>query len=373
MKILITGGAGFVGSHLCVGLADRHPSWEITAMDNLHRYGMHINLERLQSAGVRFVHGDVRVASDWAKLRSDTGLILDCAAEPSVLSGTSSQNPAYCVETNLLGTFHCLEFARRCGADLFLISTSRVYPIHHLESLSLIENETRFDLPESLIAEGISFQGINEDFPLQGSRSLYGATKLASELLLTEYQAAYGLRAVVDRCSAITGPGQMGRVEQGVFALWVAAHYFGQRLSYGGYGGYGKQVRDFLHIYDFVDLVDYQIACFQQIAGKTFNVGGGRSNSISLCELTQICQTATQKTVRISTEVKTRPNDVCWYISDTRRATEECSWFPVRTIEDMASDILKWLSEDKQRLSRLFDFGCSAIGESHQDVDLPPV
>lgn len=357
MKILITGGAGFIGSHLCAGLAARHPEWNITVLDNLHRRGAHINLERVMSAGARFVHGDVRIPSDWAALKDQTTLILHCAAEPSVLAGIADQNPAYCVETNLLGTLHCLEYARRCGADLFFISTSKVYPMGQVEALSFVETDTRFDLLDSFVGKGVSFHGINEQLPMDGVRSLYGASKLASELLIAEYAAAYGLKAVVNRCGVITGPGQMGKLDQGIFSFWVAAHMMGQPLSYIGYQGSGKQVRDYLHISDFVDLVARQLSRFSQLSGKTFNVGGGRSNSISLVELTELCQSVTSRTVPISTKFTTRPNDVCWYISDTRRVTNECDWHPAKTVIDMASDIHNWLCNNKQRLESIFDFG----------------
>jgi CDP-paratose 2-epimerase len=190
---------------------------------------------------------------------------------------------------------------------------------------------------------------------MDGVRSLYGATKFASELLIAEYEAAYGLNAIINRCSNIAGPGQMGRLDQGIFSLWVAAHYFGQPLSYVGYGGSGKQVRDFLHVYDFVDLIDCQIARFDRLAGKTFNVGGGRDNSRSIFELTRLCQTVTLNTVPISSQPIGRPNDVSWYISDIRRVVEECEWYPRCRVEEIASDVFEWLESDRRRLKPVFD------------------
>ena len=107
---------------------------------------------------------------------------------------------------------------------------------------------------------GASPAGIAEDFPLEGARTLYGATKLAAELLVAEYADAFGLQAVIDRCGVIAGPWQMGKVDQGVFTYWMLAHHFGRPLRYIGYGGAGKQVRDLLHVDDLVDLVDEQLA-----------------------------------------------------------------------------------------------------------------
>ena len=109
-----------------------------------------------------------------------------------------------------------------------------------------------------------------------GARTLYGATKLAAELLIEEYAAAFDLRAAIDRCGVIAGPWQMGKVDQGVFAWWLLSHLFRRPLSYIGYGGTGKQVRDLLHIDDLVDLVDDQLAEPERWSGVTANVGGGR-------------------------------------------------------------------------------------------------
>ena len=100
--------------------------------------------------------------------------------------------------------------------------------------------------------------GVAEDFPLAGARTLYGSTKLAAELLIEEYRAAYGLRAVVNRCGVVAGPWQMGKVDQGVFTYWMLAHHFRRPLSYIGFGGSGKQVRDLLHVEDLIELLDEQ-------------------------------------------------------------------------------------------------------------------
>lgn len=351
--VLVTGGAGFVGSQVCCGLVDRHPDWQIVAMDNLHRRGSELNLKRLTQASVSFVHGDVRVASDWPNLKDGPDFIIDCSAEPSVLSGIGA-HPNYTVETNLLGTYHCLEYARRHQSAVIFISTSRVYPIARLEALPFLELSTRFDIPPELSGQGVSFKGIAEDFPLSGARSLYGSTKLASELLLEEYSAAYGFPVVVNRCGAITGPGQMGKVEQGVFALWMAAHYFQQPLIYIGYGGQGKQVRDFLHVADLVDLLSWQLQHLEKIAGMTLTVGGGRANSLSLAELTELCQQVTGHVVPISNQPQTRPNDVRWYISDLRQACVMCDWHPCRDTGQMAEDIYRWLRTEEHNLAPMF-------------------
>jgi CDP-paratose 2-epimerase len=178
-----------------------------------------------------------------------------------VLAGYGG-SPEYLIHTNLTGCFHCLEIARRAKADFLFVSTSRVYPVALINSLAWDETETRYALRTEQTLPGASQQGIREDFPLDGARSLYGMTKLAGELMVTEYGDAYGVRFVIDRCGLLTGPWQMAKSDQGVIALWVAAHAFNRSLKYIGFGGSGKQVRDFLHIDDFCDLVLDQIVHF---------------------------------------------------------------------------------------------------------------
>src|SRR3954452_2587549 len=175
-RVLITGGSGFVGANLCTGLAARHPDWEITAFDNLKRRGAELNLPRLRAAGVRFVHGDVRSQADLLALEP-VDAIVECSAEPSALAGVT-ESPDYVEQSNLVGAYHCLELARRDGAQFIFMSTSRVYPYGALDALPHREAATRFELEA---------RGVAEDFPLDGPRTLYGATKLAAEHLVTEY------------------------------------------------------------------------------------------------------------------------------------------------------------------------------------------
>src|SRR6202008_348292 len=104
-----------------------------------------------------------------------------------------------------------------------------------------------------------------------GSRSLYGASKLASELLIEEYRTMYGLRAIVNRCGVIAGPWQMGKVDQGFVVLWAARHLFGQPLTYTGFGGDGPQVRDVLHIADLFELIKIELDNLSRLNGSVFN------------------------------------------------------------------------------------------------------
>lgn len=352
-RILITGGAGFIGANLGLGLKERYGACEIVAFDNLKRRGSEVNVSRLQRAGIRFVHGDVRSREDVIEGGGKPELILECSAEPSVLAGYHS--PEYMLNTNLLGTMHCLELARRHQSDMIFLSTSRVYPVALLNQLQTTESATRLVLDEKQRLPGCSRYGIAEEFPLTGARSLYGATKLASELLITEYAAAYGLRTIINRCGVIAGPWQMGKVDQGVFALWVAAHFLGGSLAYIGHGGTGKQVRDLLHIADLLDLIDLQIKQMDVLNGQVFNVGGGLSGSLSLQETTSLCQDLVGRQIDIGTIVEERPGDVKLFITDHRRVSHWTGWQPQRGPRETLADIVDWMRASEALVRPIFE------------------
>jgi CDP-paratose 2-epimerase len=357
MRVLISGGAGFVGTNVALRLVHRHPDWEITALDNLRRRGSELNPSRLRTAGIEFIHGDVRVPDDLL-LVGEIDAIVECSAEPSAQAGLTGQ-PDYVFDTNLRGAYHCLELARRQNAHLVFLSTSRVYSIPALRSLRLQEGQTRFELSAEQPLPGASPQGIGEEFPLQGFRTLYGATKLCAELLIEEYRHAYGLRAVIDRCGVIAGPWQMGKLDQGVFTYWILAHHFRRPLEYIGFGGHGKQVRDLLHIDDLVDLLDEQILDPARWNGATVNVGGGRACSLSLLETTALCQEITGNQVEISSSPQTPPGDVPLYISDSQSLRNLSKWRPRRGARDVLADIHAWVCAHEADLRNALTFKLS--------------
>jgi CDP-paratose 2-epimerase len=352
MRVLITGGAGFVGSSVAVGLARRHPNWELVAIDNLRRRGSELTLERLREAGVRFVHGDVRVRSDLDAF-PELDALVECSAEPSALAGVDGA-PDYVVQANLVGAFNCLEVARRSEAQFVFLSTSRVYPVAPLRSVALEETESRFELSGEQPLPGASCAGVSEAFPLAGSRTLYGATKLAAELLIEEYREAYGLRAVINRCGVIAGPWQMGKVDQGVFTHWMLAHYFRRPLQYIGFGGHGKQVRDLLHIADLLDLLDEQLCEPAPWDAAIVNVGGGRERSLSLLEATALCAEITGNRIGIGCVEQTRPGDVPIYISDCTALYQRTRWRPSRSAPDILTDIQEWIREHERAVRLAF-------------------
>ena len=348
MKILITGGAGFVGSSLAITLKTNYPNYQLFALDNLKRRGSELNLSRLKKAGVEFVHGDIRNKEDFDALPA-VDAIIEASAEPSVLAGLDG-TPDYLINTNLFGTVNCLNYALKHKAAFVFLSTSRVYPIKTLESLNFVEEETRFALADEQPVPGVSAKGIAENFPLDGPRSLYGTTKLASELLIQEYNEFYDLKTVINRCGVITGPWQMGKVDQGVMVLWVAKHYFQQQLGYFGYGGTGKQIRDMLHVADLYRLIDWQLHHLDQVNGQILNAGGGLESSASLQELTEMCQEATGHTIPIKAVAETRTADIRLYVTDNTKVTELTGWKPEIGIKQIVEEIAAWLQENEDDL-----------------------
>jgi CDP-paratose 2-epimerase len=348
-SILVTGGAGFVGSALAFRLKRDNPGARVIAIDNLRRAGSELRPPALREAGIEFVHGDIRNPDDLALSGQPIDLLVECSAEPSVLAGYGG-SPRYVLETNLVGTINCLELARERNARVVFLSTSRVYPTALVNELTFTEDRTRFALASRQKIAGASGDGISERFPLEGVRTFYGMTKLASEMLLEEYAAAYGLQFVNLRCGVISGPGQMGKVEQGVFALWMARHLWGKTLSYKGWGGTGKQVRDVMHIEDVADLVTSALSRWKDVGGQTLNAGGGRAVSASLLEATAACEEITGKTLRFDSVADTHPTDVRIYVTDHSRLTEALGWRPTRDVKQIFADLYDWMRSDEKRL-----------------------
>ena len=341
--ILITGGAGFVGANLAIYLKKKYPKSSIIALDSLKRRGSELNIARLKSHGVGFIHGDIRCRED-LDLGRKIPLIIDCSAEPSVIADTKA-GPEYVINTNLVGMVNCLELARKQHADFIFLSTSRVYPYDKISSIKIKEEKTRFRWKPGQKTPGFSEKGINENFSLEGAKSLYGATKLSCELLLTEYISNYGIKGIINRCGVIAGPWQFGKVDQGVFSLWMINHYFKKPLSYIGWNGKGKQVRDLLHIDDLCRLIDMQIKGIGKGSGRIYNVGGGKGISLSLVETTAICERIAGSKVAINSEKQNRLFDMPVYITDNSKVISDYGWKPTSSKEKILEDIYDWLRQ----------------------------
>ena len=340
-----------MGSHLAIRFKNRFKSSKVIALDNLKRRGSELNLARLREHAIEFVHGDVRNKED---LRFDTkiNLIVECSAEPSVLAGYR-QSPEYLINTNLSGMINCLELARKCQSDFVFLSTSRVYPVSALRNITYETGESRYLLSQGQPYPGINEKGISEEFPLYGFRSLYGATKLASELMLLEYINAFNINGFTNRCSVITGPWQMGKVDQGFVALWVARHFFKKPLSYIGFGGSGKQVRDILHVDDLFNLLIEQLTKIKEISGNVYNVGGGVECSVSLLELTDLCRECTNRSIPIESIEETRYADVPIYLSDCSRLHKDFNWSPQKKPKEIVEEIYHWIKDNETSLMQV--------------------
>ena len=351
MKIVVTGGAGFVGSTLCIQLKNKYPNYDIVAFDNLKRRGSELNLVDFQKQGIPFIHGDIRNNEDLSSL-GQFDVLIEASAEPSVTAGLDS-DPTYVINNNLYGSINCFNACIKNNAKLIFLSTSRVYPIETIEEAFFTEEETRFSFTENQNSQGISPKGISEKLSLEGARSFYGTTKLSSELFIQEYAAFYGLKAAITRFGVIAGPRQMGKTDQGVVTLWMAKHFWNQSLKYIGYGGKGKQVRDILHVDDLVDLVDLQIHEIEKFQGKIYNVGGGLENSASLLEMTKICQKISGNTIQIDEVVETRTADLRIFVTDNSKIETEIGWKPKKSVETVFQDIYNWIKENEKQLQSI--------------------
>jgi CDP-paratose 2-epimerase len=351
MVILITGGAGFIGSNLSIYLKKKFPGYKVIAFDSLKRRGSELNINRLKEHSVEFVHGDIRNREDFGAL-PHLDIIIDASADPSVLAGIdSSVYPL--INTNLFGTINCLELADKFKAAFIFLSTSRVYPIQELENCLFDELDTRFIWKDRQNVNGVSSRGITESFPLGGSRSFYGSSKLASELLIGEYHALKGMKTVINRCGVISGPWQMGKIDQGVLVLWLARHHFKGSLNYIGYGGKGKQMRDVLHVNDLADAICYQIENLSSVNGQTFNLGGGLNISFSLTELTELCQEITGNKIRINSIEENRPADIRIYVSDYTKFSNVSNWLPKRSLKQLLNDTYGWMRANEHDLKNI--------------------
>ncbi|MFT3883911.1 MAG: NAD-dependent epimerase/dehydratase family protein [Flavobacteriales bacterium] len=344
---LITGGAGFVGSSLALRLKREVPGAEVIALDNLKRRGSELNLPRLREAGVKFIHGDVRERSDLLGLPHIDALV-ECSAEPSVLAGYQG-GADYVQDTNLVGTLNCLALVARDKADLVFLSTSRVYPIAAINAMCIEESEG-FRIDPASAPVGAGERGIAEDFPVAGARTLYGATKLASELMIEEYAQMHGFRYVIDRCGVIAGPWQMGKTDQGFVLLWLARHLWQQQLAYTGFGGQGKQVRDVLHVDDLCDLVLAQLNDMDRVNGHVLNAGGGAKNADTLRGFTDRCARITGNHIAVGSDPAERPGDLKLYVTDNTRVTALTGWAPKRDIDTLLQDSLAWLRQHEEQL-----------------------
>ena len=367
-RLLITGGAGFVGSNLAVSLAARHPDWEIVVLDNLYRRGSELNLPRLEQAGVEFVHGDVREPEDLARLPRISALI-ECSAEPSVMSGVDGDT-GYLVHTNLTGAYNCLELARRDGAFVVFLSTSRVYPVAPQVELELDEAETRFEIAAEQAVPGASPGGHLRAVPARrrphplrrhqarrraADRGVPGGTRRAGgdrplrrhRRPLADGQGRPGRLHPLDARPPLRQPAQLHRLRrQGQAGARPAPRR--------GPGRPGRAPAARPGAWD----------------GRTVNVGGGRECSLSLLETTAICRELTGNEVPIEPVAETRAGDVPIYLSDCAKLFGLDEWRPRRSAEQVLADIHEWVAADEARIAEALNIDTPAGEGSRRECRL---
>ncbi|MBI5085852.1 MAG: NAD-dependent epimerase/dehydratase family protein [Acidobacteria bacterium] len=352
MRILITGICGFAGSALAESLLERVEGLCICGIDNLMRPGSESNRGRLRRMGVEFVHGDIRMASDWAQLPA-CDWVIDAAANPSVLAGVSGKATSrQLFEHNLGAMGNVLEYAKQHAAGLLLLSSSRVYSIPALAALPLRVEGKRFLLDDSQpMPAGISPRGITAEFSTMPPVSLYGATKLASETLALEYGQAFGFPVWITRCGVLAGAGQFGTPDQGIFAYWINAHLRRRALRFIGFGGAGLQVRDAFHPRDLAGLLLAQMKCADASAPRVVTAGGGAENALSLAELHAWCDQRFG-THAAGSDDAPRPYDIPWMVMDNAMAAGAFGWQPDTRISTLLEEIARHAEGHPEWLER---------------------
>ncbi len=345
MKLLITGICGFVGSSLAQYFQADSPDWEIYGIDNFIRPGTERNRLKLKRLGIHVLHADLRSGSDFETLPV-VDAVIDAAANPSVLAGIDGKTSSrQLVEHNLGGTLHLLEYCKKHQSALLLLSTSRVYSIPPLASLPVQVHDHAFvpDINQPLPA-GLTDEGLDEAFSTQAPVSLYGSTKLASEILSLEYGQAFNFPVWINRCGVLAGAGQFGRIDQGIFSYWLHSWKQKRPLRYLGFGGHGYQVRDCLHPDDLARLLLQQIRC-PDGRERVIHVSGGRNHAMSLSQLSSWC-TQRWHPHEVTSEPLPRPFDLPWMVLDSRRAGTIWNWKPQISLSLILEQISRHAEEN---------------------------
>jgi len=341
MKILVTGGAGFVGSHVAEYYAKRGE--EVIVFDNLSRAEIlgktvgdqlyNWNYLKSNYPDIKLVRGDIR---DFDKLKATTcevDVIIHAAAQVAVT--TSLRDPRTDFEINTLGTFNVLEAARLNDSAVVFCSTNKVYG-ENVNKIPVIEKATRYEYADPKYKNGIP-----EDFPIDlTSHSPYGCSKVAADLYAQDYAHTYGLRTGVFRMSCIYGERQFGVEDQGWVAWFVIATLADKPITI--YGN-GKQVRDVLYVRDLVRAFDAFLS--SNLRHGVFNIGGGPENALSLLELIGLLGKLTGKRPKVSFS-SWRPADQKVYISDIQKATRLLGWRPQVRLEEGVKRLVDWVSEN---------------------------
>ncbi|MCX6032457.1 MAG: GDP-mannose 4,6-dehydratase [Chloroflexi bacterium] len=337
MRILITGGAGFIGCNLADACI--RAGHQVTLFDNLSRRGSEANLTWLRASfgerGFRFVQGDIR---DYPAILQAAGrqeAIYHLAAQTAVT--TSVTDPRSDFEINALGTFNVLEAARNARHNPVFIysSTNKVYG--GMEDAPATELETRYVLPDYP-------GGVSEARPLD-FHSPYGASKGAADQYVHDYARIYGLRSVVFRQSCIYGQRQMGVEDQGWVAWFVIAAVTGKPITIFGNG---KQVRDLLHVDDLVRAFQAATAQIDVTAGQVYNLGGGPANTLSIwTEFGPLLSELAGRQITPAAWTDWRPGDQPVFVADVSKAQREFGWAPQVGVREGISRLFEWVRNNQ--------------------------
>lgn len=352
--VLITGGAGFIGSNLAERLLQT-PDTDVRIFDNQSRVGVARNIAWLKSrahGNLDVIEGDVRNAEAVRAAVDGATEIYHFAAQVAVT--TSVDDPASDFQVNAVGTFNVLEAARKSPLKPFMLYTSTNKVYGSLESVPVLADATRYRAKDPL------FQGVNE-FQCLDFHSPYGCSKGTADQYVRDYARIYDLPTVVFRMSCIAGPRQFGNEDQGWVAHFLYSVLTGKRITI--YGD-GLQVRDVLHVHD---LVDAMVKVREQSAttrGHVFNVGGGPQRSHSVMEMLNAIEQVTGKSVRLEHR-EVRPGDQPLYISDTSKLELLTGWKPRRELPTILSDIRDFWREGHEHSDarQLVGARSSALGE----------
>jgi CDP-paratose 2-epimerase len=334
VKVLITGGCGFIGSNTAARFSEI--GHQVTLYDNLSRVGAECNLDWLrQNHRVEFIHGDVRNLDALSELFRSRHFdaVIHLAAQVAVT--TSITDPAHDFEVNARGTFNVLEAVRRHRPEAVVLnaSTNKVYG--KLGSLKPREGVLRYDLPHLP-------DGVNESQPLD-FHSPYGCSKGAADQYVNDYARVFALRTVNLRQSCIYGYRQFGIEDQGWVAWFLIAHCVGRDVTI--YGD-GKQVRDILFIDDLVDAYLAAIEQIEDVRGSSFNIGGGPANALSLLELLDMIRELSGRPLN-HTFSDWRAGDQAVYISDIQLARRELGWCPRIGAREGVHHLYDWITANR--------------------------
>ena len=336
MKIIITGGAGFIGSNAASRYLQRGD--HVVVIDNLSRAGVVRNLEWLKRQGqLTFLKLDIcnqRHVAEAFQAHADAGLVLHLAGQTAVT--TSVSDPRADFEANALGTFNVLEAVRAASitAPLIYSSTNKVYG--GMEDANLIEQEDRYAYADFPL-------GVSEDRTLD-FHSPYGCSKGAADQYVRDYHRIYGLNTVVFRQSCVYGYRQFGAEDQGWVAWFTIAAQMNQPITI--YGD-GKQARDILFIDDLLDAYDAAAAQIQKSAGRVYNIGGGPENVLSLLNLLAYLEQKQGRPIARKSD-RWRPGDQKVYVSDISRARGELGWSPKFNCEQGLELLYEWVFQHER-------------------------